>query len=392
MPDAVTHTAPLPLARATVQHVAALLAAHQRAIGTRKGRGAPGPFAQAVIFLRWTLDATKVARLAGDNDIGRSTAHRYIDEATDVIAAQAPDLREVLDDARAAGHRHLMIDGRADRHRPIPRDRPHQRGGPGVPPLAGAGGQESTTTTAPASRSSPPPTAGPSTPPRCAREESTTPPPRAPTKDCWTPWTPGRARGARCWPTWATTESATGWSCGGNHTTPRDAAAPSRGGAWYAPAVSRWVALGQQRPRQRPPGIAGATAVLTNHGTNPPATTRRTRPGSSRPVRWCPGADGHPSARATAARGPGEDSGNLRPAVSRNDSHHEHRAGHVSHTRGGRHLLHIHELEDPTSAPGGPRPVVRAARTQPDRFHGRWPSWSAPFLAPRARSAPFTRR
>ena len=111
MPDAVTYTATLPLQRATVEHVAALLAAHQREIGTRTGRRALGPFAQAVLFLRWLLDDTKVARLAGDNDIGRSTAHRYLDEATDVVAAQAPDLRLALQRAREAGYRHLAIDG-----------------------------------------------------------------------------------------------------------------------------------------------------------------------------------------------------------------------------------------------------------------------------------------
>ena len=111
MPDAVTYNATLPVARATVEHVAALLAAHQRAIGTRAGRRALGPFEQAVVFLRWILDATKVSRLAIDNDIGRSTAHRYIDEATDVVAAQAPNLHTALEAAREAGYRHLAIDG-----------------------------------------------------------------------------------------------------------------------------------------------------------------------------------------------------------------------------------------------------------------------------------------
>ena len=111
MSDAVMYTSALPLQRATVEHVAALLAAHQREIGTRAGRRALGPFAQAVMFLRWMIDATKVERLAGDNAIGRSTAHRYLNEATGVLAAQAPDLHAALRDAKAAGHRHVMIDG-----------------------------------------------------------------------------------------------------------------------------------------------------------------------------------------------------------------------------------------------------------------------------------------
>ena len=111
MSDAVTYTSTLALQRATVEHVAALLAAHQRQVGTRKGRRALGVFAQAVMFLRWMIEATKVERLAGDNTIGRSTAHRYLNEATDVVAAQAPDLHTALEQARAAGHTHLAIDG-----------------------------------------------------------------------------------------------------------------------------------------------------------------------------------------------------------------------------------------------------------------------------------------
>ena len=111
MPDAVTYTAALPISRPTVEHVAALLTAHQRHVGTRKGRRALGAFAQAVMFLRWILDAAKPARLAVDNDIGLSTAYRHIGEALDVIAAQAPDLHTALKAAKDAGHTYLAIDG-----------------------------------------------------------------------------------------------------------------------------------------------------------------------------------------------------------------------------------------------------------------------------------------
>ena len=104
-------TATLPISRATVEHVAALLGAHRRQIGTRPGRRALGAFDQAVAYLRWMLDATKVARLAIDNAIGHSTAHRYLHEATDVVTAQAPDLRTALEEAREAGYRHVAIDG-----------------------------------------------------------------------------------------------------------------------------------------------------------------------------------------------------------------------------------------------------------------------------------------
>ena len=120
--DAVTYTATLPVTRATVEEVAALLAQHRRKIGTRRGRRALGAFKQAIMFLRWMLDATKPARLAADNAIGCSTSHRYVDEALAVVAAQAPQLRTALEQAREAGYRHVAIDGTliaADRSRAI---------------------------------------------------------------------------------------------------------------------------------------------------------------------------------------------------------------------------------------------------------------------------------
>ena len=127
MSDAVMYTSALPLARTTVEWVADLLAARQREIGTRAGRRALGCFDQAVMFLRWMIDAAKPVRLAADNAIGGSTAYRYLDEALSVVADQAPDLHQALLSAKDAGYGYVMIDGRADRHRPIPRDRPHHR-------------------------------------------------------------------------------------------------------------------------------------------------------------------------------------------------------------------------------------------------------------------------
>src|SRR3712207_3731390 len=61
--------------------------------------------------LRWFLDGTRLAQLAADNDIGRSTAYRYLHEGIDVLAAAAPRLRGALLAARAAGHSHVTVDG-----------------------------------------------------------------------------------------------------------------------------------------------------------------------------------------------------------------------------------------------------------------------------------------
>jgi hypothetical protein len=91
--------------------VSALLAANRRRRRTRAWRRALGCYRQAVLVLRWFLDGTRLAQLAADNRIGRSTAYRYLHEAIDVLADRAPALRGALLAARAAGHSHLTVDG-----------------------------------------------------------------------------------------------------------------------------------------------------------------------------------------------------------------------------------------------------------------------------------------
>ena len=111
MSDPVTYTAVLPVAEDTVQFVSALLAADRRKRRTRPKRRALGCYRQAVLILRWFLDGTRVAQLAADNEIGRSTAYRYLHEGIDILAAAAPGLRGALLAARAAGHPHVTVDG-----------------------------------------------------------------------------------------------------------------------------------------------------------------------------------------------------------------------------------------------------------------------------------------
>jgi hypothetical protein len=132
--DPVTYTAVLPVDENTVQFVSALLVAARRRRRTRPKRRALGCYRQAVLVLRWFLDGTRLAQLAADNDIGRSTAYRYLHEGIDALAAAAPGLRGALLAARAAGHSHVTVDGtliRTDRcHTPGPTargDRPERR-------------------------------------------------------------------------------------------------------------------------------------------------------------------------------------------------------------------------------------------------------------------------
>jgi DDE superfamily endonuclease len=107
----IAYRATLDVPVRTVQRLAAWLATHRRQIGTRKGRRVLGCYRQAVMVLRWFRDDTCVRLLARDAGMGISTAYRYLHEGIDVLAAQAPDLHDVLDRARREGWSHVNLDG-----------------------------------------------------------------------------------------------------------------------------------------------------------------------------------------------------------------------------------------------------------------------------------------
>src|SRR5436305_15273585 len=109
--DPVTYAAVLPVRKSTVLFVSGLLAGERRRRGTRGRRRALGCYRQAVLVLRWFCDGTRLAQLAADTGIGRSTAYRYLHKGIDVLAAAAPGLRGALLAARAAGHTHVHVDG-----------------------------------------------------------------------------------------------------------------------------------------------------------------------------------------------------------------------------------------------------------------------------------------
>src|SRR5436190_15124946 len=107
----VTYTATLSVREETVLFVSGLLHAERQRRGTRAGTRALGCFKQAVLIIRWFLDGTRLAQLARDNAIGKSTAYDYLQEGIDVLAAQAPSLHGALLAAKAAGYSHVIIDG-----------------------------------------------------------------------------------------------------------------------------------------------------------------------------------------------------------------------------------------------------------------------------------------
>ncbi|WP_326806337.1 IS5/IS1182 family transposase [Streptomyces sp. NBC_01788] len=107
----VTYVATLDVPRHVVDHLSRLLAAHRRRIGTPRGSRALGPFRQAVLVLRWFRERGCVHCLARDAGISQATGYRYLHEGIDVLAAQAPDLHEVLDRCQREGMTHVILDG-----------------------------------------------------------------------------------------------------------------------------------------------------------------------------------------------------------------------------------------------------------------------------------------
>ncbi|WP_445524258.1 transposase family protein [Streptomyces cyslabdanicus] len=107
----VTYVATLDVPRHVVDHLSRLLAAHRRRIGTPRGSRALGSFRQAVLVLRWFRERGCVHCLARDAGISQATGYRYLHEGIDVLAAQAPDLHEVLDRCQQEGMTHVILDG-----------------------------------------------------------------------------------------------------------------------------------------------------------------------------------------------------------------------------------------------------------------------------------------
>lgn len=106
-----TYSAICDVPEETLLHVTALLRAHRGEIGTRAGRRAGSERAQAKLVLRWFRDDAAIRMLAAEAGLPISTSYRYLHEAIDVLAEQAPDLHEVLDRAKREGWSHVTLDG-----------------------------------------------------------------------------------------------------------------------------------------------------------------------------------------------------------------------------------------------------------------------------------------
>jgi len=75
------------------------------------GPGAGTVHTQVVLVLRWLRHRLDLRLLARDAAISIATAYRYLHEGLDAIAAQTPELHDVLDRAHAATLAFLCLDG-----------------------------------------------------------------------------------------------------------------------------------------------------------------------------------------------------------------------------------------------------------------------------------------
>ena len=114
----IAYRAMLDIPRELVWKLAALLRAERRARGTRNGTRLLTCFRQALLVLVWVRTKADVAVVGAGFGVSRATAYRYRDEGVKVLAEQAPDLQEALEQVAGQGWSHVVLDGtviRSDR-------------------------------------------------------------------------------------------------------------------------------------------------------------------------------------------------------------------------------------------------------------------------------------
>jgi hypothetical protein len=102
----------LDVPRELVRELARLLRAERRARGTRKGSRSLTCWFQALLVLAWFRNRGEIALVGAGFGVSRATAYRYRDEVIDVLAAQAPDLHETLQEVAEQGWSHVVLDGK----------------------------------------------------------------------------------------------------------------------------------------------------------------------------------------------------------------------------------------------------------------------------------------
>jgi DDE superfamily endonuclease/Helix-turn-helix of DDE superfamily endonuclease len=103
------YRAALPLSSRTLTFVAGLIRRHRAAIGSPWRT--LNPARQALLVLVYLRKGETFAELAAGFGVGTSTAWRYVNETTALLAARAPRLRTAVRDAKRAGYAYVVVDG-----------------------------------------------------------------------------------------------------------------------------------------------------------------------------------------------------------------------------------------------------------------------------------------
>ena len=108
----IAYPAMLDVPAQLVRHVAVLLAARRRQLGTRRGSRALTCYKQAVLVLVWFRQAQDVTVLGAGFGVSRATAYRYLAEGIAVLSANAPDLHDALHRVAEQGWAFVVLDGK----------------------------------------------------------------------------------------------------------------------------------------------------------------------------------------------------------------------------------------------------------------------------------------
>jgi hypothetical protein len=108
----IAYRAMLDVPRELVVKVAGLLGRERRRRGTRAGSRALSCWRQALLGLVWFRKNEEVTVLAAGFGISRATGYRYREEVVTVLAEQAPDLHDALQEVAEQGWSHVVLDGK----------------------------------------------------------------------------------------------------------------------------------------------------------------------------------------------------------------------------------------------------------------------------------------
>jgi hypothetical protein len=108
---AVSDRARLDVSAPVLKAVTGWIGRYRRRPGTRPEQRAATVHTQVTLVLRWLRHRLDLRTLALQARVSVATAYRYLHEGLEVIAAHAPDLAQVVADARRAGVVFLCLDG-----------------------------------------------------------------------------------------------------------------------------------------------------------------------------------------------------------------------------------------------------------------------------------------